>query len=249
MKNLLIYTGPNKKFDDETATLAKIQIDNSLDLGWKKEDIMLVCDFAFEYNGVKAKVIEDGVYYTFDNTANKIAAISYLIKNGFTEDGKLYWCHDFDAYQLNPINESELQLDNFDAGFTHYTYKPQWQLGSLFFKKRSRDIFEMIDKGILKQHHSSRNDEKVLTKLITANKINPKRYRKMNVTYNIMKRCLATIYRQAEKPLKVVHFHPKDKDALMKHSALEMFMYGKNSLGFPLMNDRLIKIFHYHGIK
>ena len=44
MKNLLIYTGPNKKFDAETVKFAKIQIDNSLDLGWKRENILLVID-------------------------------------------------------------------------------------------------------------------------------------------------------------------------------------------------------------
>src|SRR6266404_488147 len=81
MKNLLIYTGANKKFGEEDSVLAKIQIDNSFDLGWKKEDIMLVTDFAFAYNGIQSMVIPDGMYYDFDKNANKIPVVVYLIKN------------------------------------------------------------------------------------------------------------------------------------------------------------------------
>lgn len=42
MKNLLIYINLCKDFDEETKILAKIQIDNSLDLEWEKEDIILM---------------------------------------------------------------------------------------------------------------------------------------------------------------------------------------------------------------
>src|SRR5436190_6968 len=108
MKNLLIYTGPNKKFSEEDSILARIQIDNSLDLGWRKEDIMLVTDFPFEYNGVKSLVIKDGLYYDFDKNANKALVALYLIDQKIIEPGELYWCHDFDAYELNKINEAEL---------------------------------------------------------------------------------------------------------------------------------------------
>jgi hypothetical protein len=52
MKNLLIYISPEHKFLPEYDKLVRIQIDNSLELGWKKEDIMLVTNFIFEYNGV-----------------------------------------------------------------------------------------------------------------------------------------------------------------------------------------------------
>lgn len=39
MKIILVYTGPPKQFNEEHEVLAKIQIDNNLDLGWEKEDI------------------------------------------------------------------------------------------------------------------------------------------------------------------------------------------------------------------
>ena len=94
MKNLLIHTGPDKKFGDEDSILAKIQIDNSLDLGWKKEDILLVTDFPYEYNGVRSFVIESGIYYPFDLLASKLLVALYLINQGVIEDKELYWCHD-----------------------------------------------------------------------------------------------------------------------------------------------------------
>jgi len=249
MKNLLIYTGPSNEFDEKHAILAKIQIDNSFDLGWKKDDILLVTDFPYEYNGVKSLVVQNGLYYDFDKNANKIPVAVHLLNQGIIEKGELYWCHDFDAYELNPINEIELGLENFDLGLTHYTYKPQWQCGSFFFKDSAKDIFELLDKTTRAKPRSSRNNEKTLTKLINNNAIAPNRYKRLNVTYNIMKKYLATIYREAEKPLRVIHFSPWDEDSSLPDTALNMFMYGKNGLGIPLMSDRLIKIFNKHGIK
>jgi len=40
MKNLMIYVNPHHEFDEERKVLAKIQIENSLRLGWKSGDIL-----------------------------------------------------------------------------------------------------------------------------------------------------------------------------------------------------------------
>lgn len=250
MKNILIYTGPNKKFDKEHSILVKIQIDNSFDLGWKKEDILLVTDFPIEYNGIKSQVVGDEIFYDFDKSSNKIPVIIHLINQGILEKGKLYWYHDFDVYQLEIINESQLGLTNFDLGLTPYGYKPQWNLGSIFFKTSAYDIFKLIHKNILEKRNSdNRCDEYALKRLMAQCAVKKDRYKDLNVTYNLTKRCIQTNYREAEKPLKVLHFHPWDKDAMMNDTALNIFMYGKNRLKTPLMNKRLINIFHYHGIK
>jgi hypothetical protein len=249
MKNLLIYTGPDKKFSKEDLSLAKIQIDNSFNLGWRKQDLLLITDFPFEYNGIKSLVIPEGLYYEFDKNANKVPVIVYLINQGIIDSGNLYWCHDFDAYELNRISEAELGLDSFDLGLVHYVYKPEWQLCSFFFKKSAVDIFELLDRTSRTRPWHSRNNEKTLTWLIKHNKIKSSRYKKLNVTYAVAKRYLRFTYEKALKPLKVLHFRPSDRDKLMPDTALNMFMYGKNSLKIPLMNDRLIKIFKYHRIR
>ena len=59
MKNLLIYITPNG-FDTESEKLAKLQIDNSLELGWKKEDMLFVTSFPYEYRGIKSIVVDGG---------------------------------------------------------------------------------------------------------------------------------------------------------------------------------------------
>lgn len=250
MKNLLIYTGPKKGFaSKEDLQLAKIQIDNSLNLGWSRSDIVIATDFPFEYNGVKSLVLPGGLYYDFDRNANKAIVVLYLINNGYVVKDTLYWCHDFDAYEQSPIKEEDLGLINFDLGLTHYYYKPEWQFGSLFFKTTAKDIFEVLDTTIRTKPWNSRNNEKTLTRLIKHNKIDPGRYKKLNPTYNFTKRYIEKVYKQAEKPLKVLHFRPSNYDVLMPDTALNMFMYGKNGLKIPLMNERLIKIFKYHGIR
>lgn len=240
MKNLLVYTAPGKKFSKEDEILARIQIDNSLDLGWKKEDIIFATDFPFEYKSIKSLQVPDGLYYGFDKNANKVPVVMHLIKSGIINDNELYWCHDIDAFENNAITEAELGLESFDLGLTHYTYKPEWQFGSLFLKKSALDIFDLMDKETLRKPHYSRNNEKVLTKLIKENRINPRRYKRLNVSYNIMKKFIKTIHPLAIKPIRVLHFRPSD--------ALDIFMYGKNRLKGPLMSDRLVGIFKEHGI-
>lgn len=248
MKNILIYTGPSKGFNEEHSLLSRIQIDNSFDLGWREEDILFITDFPYEYNGVTSFVVPDGLYYDFDNNANKSVVLVYLLKQGIIEPGTLYWCHDFDAYENHRIDEAELGLEQYDLGLTHYSYKPEWQFGSFFFKSSAKDVLELLDAAIRSKPRSSRNNEKKLTTLIKNNAIDSSRYKRMNSTYNFMKKYLNIIYPQAEKPLKVLHFLPSNKDADMPHTALEIFMYGKNELNLPLMSDRLIKVFNYHGI-
>lgn len=122
-------------------------------------------------------------------------------------------------------------------------------MSNFFFKIGARDILELLNNTTLSRPWKSRNNEKTLTWLIKHNRIDPARYKRLNPTYNFTKRYIPIVYQEATKPLKVLHFRPSDKDALMADTALAMFMYGKNRLKIPLMNDRLIKVFNYHGIR
>lgn len=249
MKNLLIYVSPHKKFTTEDDTLCKIQIDNSLGLGQKSEDIMLATNFPYSYNGVSSIVIPD-LYYEFDLAASKLPAMIYLIEKSIITHSDLYWCHDLDAFELNRIEESDLELERYNLGLVHYTYKPEWCFGSVFFRRGAIGVFKLLDQTIRRNPWKSRNNEKHLTWLIRQGYITQNEFKRMDVTYNIAKRCLATVYREAEKPIRVLHFRPSDpKDRMMPDSALNMFMYGKNRLKLPMMNDRLITIFKHHGIE
>lgn len=240
MKNLIVFLSPTKSFSGLYGQLAKIQIDNSIDLGWKREDFILVTNYAWEYNGVKAIVVGDEHDCRVRPRSIKTAIIPYLVDEGIIEKGKLYWNHDLDAFELNRIDEKELGLENFDAGLTDYGWRERWCLGSYFVKSTSRDIFAQAKPMI----YSDIEDETALMELTKDSKI-LERCKRLNITYNFGMRHIAFNWEKAEKPLRVIHFAPYSK----RMPTLNMFMYGDNEIKKPLMDKRLKKIFNYHKIK
>lgn len=260
MKNLLIYIGPGKNFSNsdwgnETDTLVKIQIDNSLALGWKKEDIVLVTNFPYSYNGVEAKVIGDENYCPFSSgTPSKINAIVSMFKQGMIEDD-VYWLHDFDAFQLEPLGELDLIPGGIaltDYGITHISKgrNGRWSTGVIFFDKGSRDVFEWIQTAVYKY---TANEEVSLLALTRHNKHGIcDRVKKLNITHNFATRRRDVMAQLdiTDLPIKVIHFHPFDKRNLyyLKKSNMEVCVYGDNPTGKPLVTERLISIFKHHGI-
>ena len=242
MKNLLIYINPDG-FDKENEKLTKLQIDNSLELGWQVDDILLVTNFFYEYNGVKAHVIDSYYgYCPFIKTASKVITLEYLLDVNFIGPG-IYWCHDLDAFQLEPITEMELGLDGFDLGLCDYGRKENWQMGSFFFKQAAMDIFKenvsRIKPGINKAGKVIQ-DENIMLDMTRENfKGINSRIKRMNITYDFGMRRVKLCYNKAIKPLKVLHFHPNSK--LL--NTLAIAMYGKNEINKPLMNERLINLF------
>lgn len=245
MKNVLIYTHADKKFTGENVDLVKIHIDNSFELGWKKEDILLYTNFKYSYNGIESTVVPDDLDWSKDRTSNKIFVVDYLLKNRLL-DKDLYWYHDFDAYQNEVITEEELGLETCDLGVTGYGYKPQVNGGSFFFRETAGDIFDLWCTET-KKINRTRADEKTMTDLLRAKRIDW--YKWLNITYNFGQRCPDLCYKQATKPLKVLHFHPVYKYYEAKYWNLDIFMYGKNRQNKPMMSDRLIKLFNKHKIK
>jgi len=250
MKNLLIYINPRKWFDKESEIFFKIQVDNSLELGWKHEDIIFVANFDYEYNGVKSLIVPDNVYCKGFEKSTKCNAVIYLFDNNLVNDD-IYWCHDLDAWQLEPISEKELDLDK-DAGFCDYGRKPLWQMGSYFFKNTSEDIFKEIAsrvKPCYDIYRREQNEEYALLYL-TDNNINGinDRIKRINNTYDFGMRKIELCYQKANKPLKVVHFYPYSEKK-WKMNPIKIVMYGMNEINIPLMNERLIKIFKKYGIE
>ena len=248
MKNLIIYINPDG-FNKENEKLTKLQIDNSLELGWRVEDIILVTDFFYEYNGVKAYVIDTGCgYCSFINTASKVKTLSYLFDIDFIGYG-IYWCHDLDAFQVEHITEKELGLENFDLGLCDYGRSTAWQMGSFFFKQAAEDIFKenvsRIKPGKNK-HGKIIQDENIMLDMTTENfKDINSRIKRLNITYDFGMRRVKLCYNKAIKPLKVLHFHPNSK--LL--NTLAIAMYGKNEINKPLMNKRLINLFNSYDYR
>ena len=71
MKNLMIYISPTGSFSnpradlvaDDAALCAKVAIENSLQLGWKAEDILLFTNFEYQYGDIKAQVLPDVEFF------------------------------------------------------------------------------------------------------------------------------------------------------------------------------------------
>lgn len=238
MKNLLIYLNPEKKFNKEHSLLVKIQIDNSLRLGWDRNDIVLVTNFPYEYKGVKAIIVPNYNYCDFRPLSTKTLTVAYLLREKMIEND-LYWVHDFDAYQLEPF---EPRLEKSWA-FSDYGYSKKPSLGSYFFTKVASEIINFLAERI---YVDRTEDERALADMIEENAYNVNyKYQKLNITYNFGMRRVEYNWKRADKPLKVVHFHPWGKDL----PTLDIFMYGKNKLGFPLMSKELIDIFNKHEIR
>jgi len=244
MKNVLVYINPSKEFVGDSEILSRIQIDNSFDLGYNKDDIILVTNFKYEYNGIRAIVVDgDSIYYPLMPRSTNTLAVPYLIENGITSEENLYWMHDFDAYQMNQITKAELELNNVDLGLTNYGWSRKWCLGSFFYKPAAIDVFQWIKNTI---YEYETEDERALTHItrLNYNNINS-RYKALNITYNFGMRRVEYNYSISEKPIRVVHFHPSNRYV----PTLDIFMYGKNEMNTPILNERLIKIFNKHGVK
>ena len=248
MKNLLIYINPSKKFQGENEILIKIQIDNSLDLGWNSKDIVLVTNFGYEYRGIKSIVISDDNYCYFDRISTKTYSIPAVFEKGIVGDD-LYWLHDLDAFQLEVITEEELELGGVDLALCDRGFSYKWAGGTYFLRKGARDIFEKLKK---KMDEDKDTDENTLLKLL-GYEIPEGRYKKLNITYGFtMMEGYSPkhkVYHLATKPIKVIHFHPLEVRHHVHVNRLDLFMHGKNEMGVVLMTDRIIKIFNKHGIK
>lgn len=209
MKNLLVFVNPLKRFANED--LARIQIDNSLRLGWEKEDIVIATNFEYEYRGIKSLVVPDSCFCEHRRRASKLTTICYLFDEGLIKDD--CWFHDFDAYQLRPFGEGEPNLDGKEAGFVfleNSDYPNFWNSGSFFFKPDFRDIFQEMKRVSYKYEC---HDEQALIILVerNANNVND-RYKKLNCTYNLCRlRSTKDTYDLADKPVRILHFDVREK--------------------------------------
>jgi len=116
----------------------KLQIHNSIQLGWPKEDIIVITNFPFQHMGVKAHVLDEVCGWSA--FANKLIFVNEMIKQGVINDN--FWFHDADAYQLEPFNFPE---ECKDVGFVrHAVGRSKPQGASSFYRKEAFDIVSAI---------------------------------------------------------------------------------------------------------
>jgi len=215
MKNLLIYINPLKKFRLEHKMMIEVQIENSLNY-WKPEDLIIATNFPYEYKGIKAIEVPDLInsQYPADPKAiinSKTNVIIYLLENKIITE--LAWFHDTDAFQLAPLDLSQIEKD---LGLVKYGIYPKRNLkqlnvpdserinsGNIFFKPESLDIFKRVLEKMDKELLLDEDAFSLMLPQISS------RVQIMNQTYNIGARYIHKNLNISDKPIKVVHFPPQ----------------------------------------
>lgn len=281
MKNLMIYfssTGsfnnPRKGWPNDENTLIKIQIDNSLDLDWKKEDILLFTNFEYQYGDIKATVFNNSEFSREElelmkqvPEASKTIFAAKMFEKGLIDSNKkdeIYWLHDLDSFQLQPITDSELKLDEYDAGAVNYPIARMpgivnYHTSTVFFKPSAKDIFLTAVKILFEKNIDPKrpfDDEHALNWLCNTDQNLRKRIKDLGYRYTI-KRYQFERYLDAIKPIKIAHLRPntirpdKMRGNLRSFDKFVSFslQVGEKELHVSVLPERIIKIFKKHGVE
>jgi len=241
-KNILVYLHPHKRLDHESDKLLTIQLENSIDLGWEPKDMMLITNFPLERSGIQALEIDDRYFSTYSPISTKISAIVGAFHNGLIENG-LYWVHDLDAFQDYPICPKEINIDHWDMALCYFGRLIKWSGGSVFFKPEAKDIFELIND---RMHEKKLIDEQALTEITHNFEDIYNRIKRLNISYNFVPFNIRTCFRQAIKPIRVIHFDPFH--GIRQRGIPDAFKYcgGDNELNHSLYSERLKEIIERH---
>lgn len=222
MKNVMVANlhKHSKGNLDAMETNLKAQIRNSLDLNWKVEDICLVANFDFEYEGVKSMLVD---LNQFCLTGSKMFGLRWLMQQDINDD--IFWAHDLDCWQ-----GVEFECPVFKSvGIAQYS-TPRYNGGSVFWRRDAIDIVNVVINTILET--KSEKEEPVLNKVLKSKEYES-RVTVLNSTYNIGCSGFVKRFERAIKPICVHHFHPTNRIAWETH-ALD-----RNELGSKSISDRL----------
>lgn len=238
----------------------KVHIENSLRF-WEAEQIVIGTNFAFEYMGVRTHVIQSDVR-NWSSFSNKLLIVAELIDRGVIAEP--FWYHDLDAFQLQPF---EFPIES-GVGFTRHTIRRRkLQGGSSFYAPDSFDFPRVMSEGM--EIFRAKKEESFFYNLLLphpAKEVKMKRLRKryspecveyaekhfwgytdrlrmLDWTWNLFRvRDFTEKYQQAEKPIKVCHFHPEIP------ACAECFVYGMNKHGVRVVDDTLKEIMQKHRL-
>jgi len=225
MKNFMVANVQKKgRFSPGMTVNALIaQIENSLELGWRAKDIMVLSNFDFYYRGVKTYQID---LNEFCLTGSKMFGLKWLFDRKQIDD--VIWSHDLDAWQNVWFDQPEMK----DVAAGQYS-RPKFNGGSIFWTPQCRDIVNEIVKIISK--HEYKKEEPTINKVFKSKKFKD-RVTTLDYSYNVGCSGFLERFILGEKPIKVAHFHPH------RGLAWETFALDKHGIDEIPMTDRLIKL-------
>ncbi len=234
----MVYVVEDERVDTAPVRrLLDLQVDNSLDLGWSADQMLLLTSFEYRRRGVEAVRVPlaqrpaTARLTSFHKTRCILTALDLV------PPGEPIWYHDADAFQLVPIpaNPSRRTL-----AFCLYTTRERMlvQGGSLFFADAARPLFEEVLDRLV--NHGCRKDEFALTDLTRLERF-AGWFEALDYSYNLGSTDFELRYQLADKPIKVVHFHLDRRE----HRAL--FLGGRNGLAVAPVDGRFRALMTAHG--
>lgn len=209
------------------------QIENTLELGWKPEDVIIISNVDFEHMGVKSVMTDLNSNCL---TGSKLYAVRWAMEHDL---GDVFWAHDLDLWQ----NAEFLCPEFKDIGISCYSpprpngdYKING--GGVFWRRgSSEDILAECIKTIESGHE--RREEPTLNRLLKKSPLK-ERVTLLNTTYNVGCSGYVERFLWATKPVKGLHFKPDNAIAWETH-ALD-----RNGLERRAMSERLEAIVRRH---
>lgn len=223
--------------DEDLFQSFRAQIDNSIERGGKREDIIIGTNFDFEYNGVKNKLLTD--VCEENPFCNKFYGMLELMQKEELESD--FWFHDQDAWQLH----DDLDFPKFNgevAGCT-YVFTQEWNTCSLFVKKSAINVltyivdFMKMNLDYLKQVQS---DENIISMLRGNNTEVSPYLSTINTQYNVGRTKMEHRYKLADKPVFVGGFVPQIPDSV------RVFNGENNEMKVNLIDEKLDQVFKKH---
>ena len=220
MKNVMIFqnfvndvTYGHQWKTKELFNYFKSQVDNSLRLGWKAEDIVICTNLDFEYKGIT--IIKMKEECKFNKYFNKQFGIWELLDRKLITEP--FWFHDFDDWPLEYFDFPEF---DGDIGMGKYIDGQQWNTGSIFVKPSSVDIWElMVD--FMKQNRDhqdvdNKGDENIVNMVYHLYSQIQHRFSLLNNQYNVGCTQFDMRYNSANKPIFVGAFKPNESKDITK---------------------------------
>jgi len=215
MKHLFVYLNPNKSFNEVNEALLKIQVDNLSLLGVNIDDIILATNFPYKYKGVKAIVFGDHNIVKKRPTACKAAILYEMFRDDMIEKD-IYWMKDLDTFQVRPVSNEEIGLDELEVGLTTYGWiidgKEKWNTGSLFVTNKCGLFADAMFGSV---HYYRTDDETGISNYIRDQAKDGKiwniKIKKLSRAYNVGFRGVEWDIEGVKVPLAALHF-PMNQD-------------------------------------